>query len=122
MTNISKLTIIIGIISIILAITLPLFAFRELIQVKKQNEQLHNYVKQLEVIVGVKDIQLKECQEKLTGANQAVESLTIKYEADEMYIQDLESRYLSLLSYANVAESILEANGIYFKKTVGTND
>jgi len=119
----SKLITIIG-ISVILIFTIlsAIFAFRELIQAKKENEQLHNYVKQLEVIVGVKDIQLKEAQYKITGLNQAVENLTIKYEADEMYIQDLESKFLSLLSYANVAEKILEANGIYFKKTVGIND
>jgi len=106
-------------IILIFTILLTIFTFRELIQTKKQNADLHNYVKQLEVIVGVKDIQLKDCQAKLTGANQAVESLTIKYEADEMYIQDLESRYLSLLSWANVAELILHKNGIEFYKTVG---
>lgn len=110
--RINLITIIIGLI----VITLSVLAFVRVDQVKKINEELRNYTKQLEVQLEVKGIELNDCRDELTGTNQLVESLQIKYSADELYISELERRFLKAKSYATIAESILLSNGIEFRR------
>ena len=45
-----------------------------------------------------------------------LEKINVKYQADELYIDVLESRYLQVVTYANVAEIILKNNGINFTR------
>ena len=60
---------------------------------------------------------IKEQRNTITGLNQANESLNVRYTSDEMYIDELESRYLKIYGYAQTAELILLANGIEFRYT-----
>lgn len=120
--TILKIIIAISIIILILAIVLPIFAFRDLHKANRQNEELANYIKQLEVNIDTKDIEIKDLQNKVTGLNQELENISIKYISNQLYIDELEARYLSALSYSNIAESILLANGIEFYKAVGGDD
>ena len=47
---------------------------------------------------------------------QDVEYYKSKWTSDELYIDVLESRYLQVVTYANVAEAILFNNGINFTR------
>lgn len=61
----------------------------------------------------------KTAEHNLTGANQEIEQITIKYMADEIYIQNLEERYTNLYLYAIYAQEILVAQGIEFRMVEG---
>jgi cytochrome bd-type quinol oxidase subunit 1 len=59
-------------------------------------------------------LKVKEMEKKIAGLNQEVEQLKIKYYGNVLYTQELESRYLGVYSYANMAEFILIKQGIDF--------
>jgi len=65
---------------------------------------------------------LKETEHKLTGANQEIEQITIRYMADELYITELERRYTNIYLYALTAQEILVAQGIEFRMVEGGLD
>lgn len=110
MKHITKTIIILQLIIIIaLCISIPRY-YRQLDLLENRNKQLEL---QLEITV----MELKNTQLELTGTYQQLEQVTIKFLADEVFIEDLQGRYLRLYSYANMAESILLANDIEFYKT-----
>lgn len=115
--TILKIIIIITIIVLILAI----YACIRTEQVKVENTNLKSQIKGLDLQLSVKCMELKDTKDELTGVYQQLENITIKYISNELYIGELESKYLSIYSYANCAESILLANGIEFYKVVGND-
>jgi uncharacterized protein YxeA len=82
-----------------------------------KNYQLQQRSEMLEMTVIEQAKQIKDLQRTITGLNQANESLNVRYTSDEMYIDELESRYLKIYGYAQTAELILLANGIEFRYT-----
>jgi len=76
----------------------------------------------LEADRGQKQLNIDAYKKKITGLNQEVEQLTIKYMADKMYIEELESEYKIVLTYATVAESLLRAAGIDYTILQGIED
>ena len=109
----------IGLILIIGIITAQSYRFyqtdQELIQVKSNYEDLemefHNESVKLE-------IKIKE----LNTVTKERDDIQILYAVDELYISELEKRYIKLFSYAQVAEAILTANGIDFLMVEGGLD
>lgn len=73
----------------------------------------------LEIKLTSAEKELTETRHKLTGANQEIEQVTIKYLADELYITELESRYMKVYDYALMAQEILVAQGIEFRMVEG---
>ena len=88
---------------------------QELIQEKNRTETL-------EFQLGVKNKTLETAQTDLKTITKERDDLQISYEADEIFIKKLESRYTKLYSYAQVAEAILTANGIEFRIVEGGLD
>ena len=74
---------------------------------EKQVADLQEKIDILEVDRSQKQLTIDDLRKKITGLNQEVESLSIRYAADELYIGELESRYKSLFTYANAAEYLL---------------
>jgi len=74
MKRITTITIIIGIIIIILAS----IAFTRIEQIKHENADLRNYNKQLDIQLNIKDMQVKDLQDELTGINQEIESIYLE--------------------------------------------
>jgi len=82
---------------------------------KEKDEKISQLEARLDILEadrGQKQLNIDNYKKKITGLNQEVEQLTIKYTADEMYIEELESEYRIVLTYATVAESLLQAAGI----------
>lgn len=117
MNKLLKIIIIITIIVLILAV----YACIRTEQVKVENTNLKSQIKGLDMQLSLKCIELKNTKNELTGVYQELENITIKYISNELYIGELESKYLSIYSYANCAESILLANNIKFYKAVGND-
>jgi len=88
---------------------------QELIQEKNRTETL-------EFQLGVKNKTLETAQTDLKTITKERDDLQISYEADEIFIKKIESRYTKLYSYAQVAEAILTANGIEFRIVEGGLD
>ena len=110
--KLTTITIIIGIITIILASV----AFTRIEQIKHENADLRNYNKQLEVNLNIKNIQVKDLQDELTGAYQELENVKINYYSDQMLMKELKHRYLITKSYANQAEWALTSMGYEFRQ------
>ena len=108
--TITTITIIIGIITIILAS----IAFTRIEQIKHENADLRNYNKQLEVNLNVKNMQVKDLQDDLTGVYQELENVKIHYYSDQMIMKELKHRYRITKSYANMAEFIITKMGIEY--------
>jgi len=102
--------IILGIIIIAMAIV----AFIRIEKIKHESADLRNYVKQLEVNLNIKDIQIKDLQSELTGAYQEMEYYAIKYHGNALALYQLEDKYRVTKSYAGMAEYILIKQGIEF--------
>ena len=104
--------IILGIIIIAMATV----AFMRIEKIKHESADLRNYVKQLEVNLNIKNIQVKDLQEDNIGLNQELEQVKISYYSDQLLLKELKRRYLVTKSYAEVAESLLLANDIEFRQ------
>ena len=110
--TITTITIIIGIITIILAA----IAFTRIEQIKHENADLRNYNKQLEVNLNVKNMQVKDLQDELTGVYQELENVKIHYYSDQLLLEEIRHRYLITKSYANQAEWALTSMGYEFRQ------
>jgi len=102
--------IILGIIIIAMATV----AFIRIEKIKHESADLRNYIKQLEVNINVKDMQVKDLQDELTGAYQEMEYYAIKYHGNALALYELEDKYRITKSYASMAEFILINQGIEF--------
>lgn len=110
--KLTTITIIIACITIIIVcIALP-----RIDKVKSENAELRNYIKQLEVNINIKNIQIKDLQDDITGLNQELENTKINYYSDQLLLKEIKRRYIITASYAEVAESLLLANGIEFRQ------
>ena len=92
---------------------------------KEKDEKISQLEARLDILEadrGQKQLNIDNYKKKITGLNQEVEQLTIKYMADEMYIEELESEYKIVLTYATVAESLLQAAGIDYTILQGIED
>ena len=89
---------------------------------EQQVADLQEKIDILEVDRYQKQLTIDDLRKKITGLNQEVEQLTIKYTADEMYIEELESEYRIVLTYATVAESLLRAADIDYTILQGIED
>ncbi len=116
--TITTITIILAVAVIILLV----FSYIRIEQIKLENTNLKSQIKGLNLQLSLKCIELKDTKNELTGVYQQLENISIKYISNQLYIDELEARYLSALSYSNIAESILLANGIEFYKAVGGDD
>ena len=113
--TITTITIILAVAVIILLV----FSYIRIEQIKLENTNLKSQIKGLDLQLELKCIELKDTKNELTGVYQQLENISIKYISNQLYIDELESKYLSIYSYANCAESILLANNIKFYKTIG---
>lgn len=66
----------------------------------------------LEIDVIEKQKQIKALKFTISGLNQELEQTTIKYQADEMYIQDLETATTHMAAYINYVNLVLTGSGI----------
>jgi YbbR domain-containing protein len=89
MKRITTITIIIAVITIILAVV----AFTRIEKVKHENADLRNYNKQLEVNLTIKNMQVNDLQDELTGCYQELENVKINYYSDQMIMKELKHRY-----------------------------
>jgi hypothetical protein len=115
MKKLIPLTTILLIITLIVLV-LVCIAIPRIEKVKKENAELRNYVKQLEVCLNVKNIELEDCKDELTGANQELENIKINYAADQLFIKELKARFWKTKTYANLAEYMLVERGIEFRQ------
>jgi len=97
------------IVFILVGISVP-----KIIRLEKNNADLRNYIKQLEVNINVKDMQIKDLQSDIVGLNQEVEYYALKYNGYALELANLEDKYRVTKSYASMAEFILINQGIEF--------
>jgi len=105
-----------ALISAIIVFILVGISVPKIIRLEKNNADLRNYIKQLEVNINVKDMQIKDLQSELTGAYQEMEYYAIKYHGNALALYELEDRYRVTKSYANQAEFVLVNLGYEFRQ------
>ena len=112
------------VIAIVAIVTLALAMYFGL-QQRGESEKVSDLQAKIAILEadrGQKQLNIDAYKKKITGLNQEVEQLTIKYTADEMYIEELESEYRIVLTYATVAESLLRAADIDYTILQGIED
>jgi len=112
------------VIAIVAIVTLALAMYFGL-QQRGESEKVSDLQAKIAILEadrGQKQLNIDAYKKKITGLNQEVEQLTIKYMADEMYIEELESEYRIVLTYATVAESLLRAADIDYTILQGIED
>jgi len=112
------------VIAIVAIVTLALAMYFGL-QQRGESEKVSDLQAKIAILEadrGQKQLNIDAYKKKITGLNQEVERLTIKYTADEMYIEELESEYRIVLTYATVAESLLRAADIDYTILQGIED
>ena len=85
---------------------------------KAETSQLRARNGILEIDIIEKQKQIKDLKFEITGLNQQIENTTIKYQADEMYIQDLESATLHMAAYITLVNLTMKDNGIIIPKFI----
>jgi hypothetical protein len=111
-----RITLVISIITtIIVCIAIP-----KINKIKAENILLTEQVKTLNIQLNVKDIQVKDLQDDITGLNQLVEQQWLNegrlaYYDDELNELEYEHRVTSI--WADMAQYILLQNNIEFLQT-----
>lgn len=118
MKRITTISIITAVICIALAVTLPIYAFRDLHRANKTNAELAEYVTQLEIQLNIKNMQVKDLQDELTGVYQELENIRIEYFANMLFTEELQERYRITKSYANQAQRALTSMGYDFRQVI----
>ena len=118
MKRITTISIITAAICIALAVALPIYAFRDLHRANKTNAELAEYVTQLEIQLNIKNMQVKDLQDELTGVYQELENIKIEHFANMLFTEELQERYKITKSYANMAEFIITEMGIEYRQVI----
>jgi regulatory protein YycI of two-component signal transduction system YycFG len=108
-----RISIVLGIIIIVM---LCIVFFQES-KVHKENAMLRERCMTLEFQLNAKDIKLNEVLQQAKQSDKDLKTYKSRWASDELYIMTIDSKYLDLVSYCQVAEEILKANGIDFKMT-----
>ncbi len=109
-----RITLVISIITtIIVCIALP-----KINKIKAENILLQEQVKSLNIQLNVKDIQVKDLQDDITGLNQEVEYLTIEVMGTGYELNELNKQYTITSIWNDMAEYILLKQGIEFLQVI----
>jgi SMC interacting uncharacterized protein involved in chromosome segregation len=85
-------------------------AFMRIEKIKIENAELRNYVTQLEVNIDIKDMQVKDLQDELTGLYQQIEQQEINIIATGNEYVELRKQHTHLSIWADLAEYVLAQN------------
>ena len=100
----------------IACIVMATVAFMRIEKIKVENQVLNNTVKQLSLQLDIKDMQVKDLQDELTGLYQQVEQQSIEVLAVNNEYSKLRSKHIGLSVWADLAEYAIVENIIEFRK------
>ena len=108
-----KLTTLIIIIQLI-ALIIVCIALPKINKIKAENILLAEQVKSLNIQLNVKDIQVKDLQDDITGLNQELEHYTIELMGTGYELNELNKQYTITAIWNDMAQYILLQNNIEF--------